>query len=120
MKNIVLLVLLSTLIQGCTSIAQPTASLALVENEFVTPIASVETSLSTALTHTKAGKTLVIGQQPTVLGDSFFAASGLTCRKLTSQHTGLHIYCLNIQGNWFKVKKVISEYNENYMPEAGL
>ncbi|MFT7412411.1 MAG: hypothetical protein ACI9J4_000768 [Paraglaciecola sp.] len=120
MKKIVLLAILSTLIQGCTSIVQPTASRTLVENEFVTSITSVDPSLSSALTDTKAGKILEIGQQPTVLGDSFFAATGLTCRKLTSQQTGLHIYCLNIQGNWFKVKKVISEYNENYMPRAGL
>jgi len=120
MKNIVLLVVISTMVQGCTSIAQPTASRALVEDVFVTPTASVDFSLSTALSNSQAGSTLFIEQQSVVMGDKFFAATGLTCRKLTSDQAGQHIFCLNILGNWFKVKRVISEYNENVMPEASL
>ncbi|MFT6125536.1 MAG: hypothetical protein ACJASL_002493 [Paraglaciecola sp.] len=120
MKNIVLLVVISTMIQGCTSIAQPTASLALVEDVLVTPTASVDFSLSTALSNSQAGSTLSIEQQSAVMGAKFFAATGLTCRKLTSEQARQYIYCLNIQGNWFRVKRVISEYNENVMPEASL
>ena len=120
MKNIVLLAVISTLIQGCTSVAQPTASRPLVENEFVTPTGSVGVSLSAALSNSKVGSALVIEQKPAVMGGRFFAATGLACRKLTSEHAGQHIYCLNIQGSWFKVKKVISEYNESAIPRASL
>ncbi|PKG98937.1 hypothetical protein [Paraglaciecola sp. MB-3u-78] len=120
MKNIILLTVLSTLIQGCTSIAQPTASLPLVEHEFVFPSASIDVSLSTALSNAKAGSEMIIQQKPTVMGERFFAATGLTCRKLTSEQTGQHIYCLNIQGSWFQVENVISEYNESDIPRASL
>jgi hypothetical protein len=119
MKNIVLLAVLSTFIQGCSSIVQPTASLPLVEHEFV-PIGSVDVSLSTALSNTKTGAAMNIHQQPAVMGERFFAATGLTCRKLTSVQAGQHIYCLNIQGNWFQVKKVISEYHESVIPRTSL
>jgi hypothetical protein len=122
MKNIVLLAVISTLIQGCTSISQPTASIPLVENEFesVTPNVFVDFSLSEALFDLKTGNTLVIEQQPAVMGDRFFAATGFTCRKLTSEKAGQRIYCLNKLGSWFKVKRVISEYNEDILPEETL
>ncbi|MFT7315620.1 MAG: hypothetical protein ACI9J5_003782 [Paraglaciecola sp.] len=120
MKNIVLLAVLSTFIQGCSSIVQPTASLPLVEHEFVIPIGSVDVSLSTALSNAKSGAAMNIHQQPAVMGERFFAATGLNCRKLTSVQAGQHIYCLNIQGNWFQVKKVISEYHESDIPRASL
>lgn len=120
MKNILLVAVLSILMQGCTSISQPTASRALVEHEFVTPIVSVGSSLSEALSNIETGAALVIEQQPALMGDSFFAATGLTCRRLTLQQMGQSIYCLSTQGNWFKVKRVISEYNENDMAEANL
>jgi hypothetical protein len=120
MKNIVLIAVISTLIQGCTSIAQPTASRPLVENEFVTPNVSVDFSLSEALFDLKTGAALVIDQQSAVMGDRFFAATGFTCRKLTSEKAGQHIYCLNNVGSWYKVKRVISEYNEDILPEETL
>jgi hypothetical protein len=120
MKNIVLLVVISTLVQGCAGIAQPTASRPLVENEFVTPTVSVDFSLNASLSNAKTGSSLVIEQQPAVMGERFFAATGLTCRKLAVEQTGQHIYCLKNQGSWFKIKKVISEYNENSMPEVSL
>ena len=120
MKNIVLLAVLSTLIQGCTSIAQPTASRPLVENEFVIPSAPVNVSLSTALSNAEAGVEMIIQQKPAVFGERFFAATGLTCRKLTSVLTGQAIYCLNTDSSWFKVKKVISEYHESDTPRASL
>lgn len=120
MKNIVFLAVISIQIQGCTSISQPTASRPLVEQEFVTPTALTDLSLSAALSNNKAGTSLDIEQQPALMGDRFFAATGLTCRKLTSEQAGQYIYCLNIQGNWFKVNQVISEYNENVMAEANL
>jgi hypothetical protein len=120
MKKIVLLAVLSTLVQGCTSIVQPTASLPLVEHEFVFPSGSVDVSLSTALSNAKAGAAINLQQQPAVMGERFFAATGLTCRKLTAAQAGQYIYCLNIQGNWFKVKKVISDYHESNTPRASL
>ncbi len=120
MKNIVVLSIILIVIQGCTSIDQPTASRSLVEHEFVAQAPSVDLSLSAALSNSKAGSVLAIEQQPTVMGDKFFAATGLTCRKLIAELTGQHIYCLNTQGGWFKVNKVISEYNEKIMPEVSL
>jgi len=118
MKNITLLAVLLTLVQGCASIAQPTASRPLVEHEFVTPSASIDVSLSRFLSNAKTGAAITIQQKPVVMGERFFAASGLNCRKLTSELTGQTIYCLNTESSWFKVKKVISEYNESDMSEA--
>lgn len=120
MKNIVLLSVLSTFIQGCTSIEQPTASRPLVEHEYVTPTASTNSFLNSSLSNAKAGEKLVVEQQPAVMGDVFFAASGLTCRKLITKQVGQNIYCLNTRGHWFKVKNVISEYNESVISEASL
>jgi hypothetical protein len=120
MKNIALIVVISIFIQGCTSIEQPTASRALVEEVVVGPTESVEFSLSTALFNSQAGSHLLIEQQPAVMGDTFFAATGLTCRKLHSEQAGPYTFCLNIQGNWFKVKRVISEYNEHVISGASL
>jgi hypothetical protein len=120
MKNIMLLAVLSTFIQGCSSIKQPTASLPLVEHQFVIPTGSVDVSLSTALSNAKTGAAMNIHQQPAVMGERFFAATGLNCRKLTSVQAEEHIYCLSIQGNWFQVKKVISEYHESDIPRTSL
>jgi hypothetical protein len=120
MKKILLVVLLPTLIQGCTSISQPTASRPLVEHKFVTPIVSVESSLGIALSNDETGTNLVVEQQPAMMGENFFAATGLSCRKLTLQQLGQNVYCLNVQGRWFKVKRVISEYNENNISEVSL
>ena len=120
MKKILLVVALSIFIQGCTSIAQPVPSRPLVEHKFVTPIASVESSLGMALSNEDVGTAVVVEQQSAVMGERFFAATGLSCRKLTLQQLGQNIYCLNAQGSWFKVKRVISEYNENDMPEVSL
>ena len=120
MKKILLITVLSILIQGCTSIAQPTASRPLVEHKLVTPMASVESSLGVALSNVKPGTTLIVEQQPAVMGENFFAAIGLSCRRLTLQQLGQNVYCLNAQGRWFKVKQVISEYNENDMSKVGL
>jgi hypothetical protein len=115
MKNIMLLAVLSSLIQGCTSISQPTASTPLVENalEFSTSTAFLDFSLSEALFDLKTGAKLVIEQHPAVMGEKYFAATGNTCRKLTLEKLGQRIYCLNNLGSWHKVKRVISEYNED-------
>ena len=120
MKNIVLVVIVSIFIQGCTSIAQPTASRPLVEHKFVTATEPVVSSLGVALSNNKSGTDLVVGIQPAIMGDRYFAATGLSCRKLTLQQQEQQIYCLNSKGNWFKIKQVISEYNENDMPEGSL
>ena len=120
MKKITLLAVLSILMQGCTSIAQPTASRPLVEHEFVTPSAIVDVSLSTLLSNAKTGAAVTIQKKPAVLGERFFAATGLNCRKVTSEQAGQHIYCLNMLGSWFQVKKVISEYQESDIPRASL
>jgi hypothetical protein len=120
MKNTILLSVVLILAQGCTSINQPKASRALVEQQFTVPGVSANLSLSAALSNSKAGTVLAIQQQPVVMGSKFFAATGLTCRRLTSEQAGQYIYCLDGQGSWFKVNKVISEYNESDMPEASL
>jgi uncharacterized protein YceK len=120
MKNIVLLTFILILVQGCSSINQPTASRPLVENQFVTPTATVGVSLADALSYSTTGTVVDIEKQHSVIGSKFFAATGLTCRKLSSEERGQDIYCLNDQGSWFKVNKVISEYNESNLQEAGL
>jgi hypothetical protein len=120
MKNTTLFFFTFFLAQGCSSIDQPTASRALVGEQFITTAALVNGSLSAALTDSTEEAVLVIREQPMVMGGKFFAATGLTCRKLSSKQTGQNIYCLNEQGGWFKVNKVISEYNANNLREAGL
>jgi hypothetical protein len=120
MKNIIIIPIILTIAQGCTSIQQPTASRALVENQHVASEVVADLSLSAALSNLKVGAALTIEQRPAVMGDSFFAATGLTCRKLTWQHVEQNIYCLNPQGHWFKVKRVIAEYNENDMSGISL
>jgi hypothetical protein len=120
MKNTLLLSAILLMAQGCSSINQPTASRALVEDQFVVTTAPVNESLSAALSGSPEGYVLAIHEQPMVIGSKFFAAIGLTCRKLSSMQTGQDIYCLNEQGGWFKVSRVISEYNENNLREAGL
>jgi hypothetical protein len=120
MKNKVLLLAVLIFAQGCTSINQPTASRALVENQFVTSSAAVGILLSDALANSSVGTVFAMPDQAVVMGNKFFAATGLTCRKLTLEQKGQDIYCLNELGDWFKVNKVISEYNENDMQEAGL
>jgi hypothetical protein len=119
MKNTVLLFAFLIFAQGCTSINQPTASIALVNNQFVMPSATVGASLADALANSSVGTVLAVQDQAVVMGNKFFAAIGFTCRKLTLEQSGQDIYCLNELGDWFKVNKVISEYNENDMQEAG-
>jgi hypothetical protein len=121
MKNIILLSVVFILTQGCTSINQPTASRALVEKQYATPTELVATPISDALSNAKVGAVVSIQDQAMVMGSKFFAATGLVCRKLKSEQTGQDIYCLNEQqDSWFKVNKVIAEYNENDFREAGL
>lgn len=120
MKKIVFIAAISVQIQGCTTIPQPTASRPLVEHAFISPTALVDLSLGAALSTQKAGSALVVEQRPAVMGDRFFAAIGLTCRKLTAEKAGQHIYCLNHQGNWFKVNQVISEHHGDVMTGSGL
>lgn len=120
MKNIFLLFAILIIVQGCSSIDQPTASRALVEQQFLIPTVSVDSSLSAALSNSKDGTALAIQDHAVVMGSKFFAASGLTCRKVSSMQTGQDIYCLNSEGSWFKVNNVISEYNEKNAREAGL
>jgi hypothetical protein len=120
MKKIVLFPICVILTQGCTAISQPTASRSLVEQQFVVPSASVDSSLSAALSHSKTGTILAIEEQNLEIGNTFFAATGLNCRKVSLQQKGNDIYCFNDQGDWFKVNKVISEYNENELRETDL
>ena len=120
MKNTVLLFAILVFAQGCTTISQPTASVSLVGNQFVIPSAVVDTVLAEALSNSNDGSVFAMQDQAVVLGNKFFAATGLTCRKLTVEQSGQDIYCLNELGGWFKVNKVISEYNEHDMQEAGL
>jgi uncharacterized protein YceK len=119
MQKFVLLVLIIFLVQGCTSIAQPKASLDLVAKQYISTSATpVDSSLSAALTASKTGATLVFENQDIEIGRSFFAATGQKCRKVSFGQNGLNLYCRSEQGSWFKVNKVISEYNNN-LGDAG-
>lgn len=120
MKNTVLLFAILIFTQGCSSINQPTASRSLVEDQFVVPSSIVGVSLADVLANSTVGAVFAIQGEAVVMGSKFFAATGLTCRKLTVAISGQDIYCLNELGGWFKVNKVIAEYNENDMQEAGL
>jgi hypothetical protein len=121
MKNIILFSAVLILTQGCTSINQPTASRALVEQQYATQNETVAATLATALSNSKVGAVILIQEQPVVMGNKFFAATGLTCRKLSTEQSSQDIYCLNDQQDgWFKVNKVIAEYNENDFREADL
>jgi hypothetical protein len=120
MKNTVLFFAILIFVQGCANISQPTASRALVENQFEAPAVIVGVSLADALANSSVGTVLAVQNQAVVMGNKFFAAIGLTCRKLILEQSGQDIYCLNERGDWFKVNKVISEYTENDMQEAEL
>lgn len=121
MKNIILFSIVFILTQGCTSISQPTASRALVEKQFAVSNESVAVSLASALSDSKVGSVVVIQEESVVMGVKFFAATGLICRKLNTKSSGQDIYCLNDQqGGWYKVNKVIAQYNENDFQEADL
>jgi hypothetical protein len=120
MKNTVLLFAILIFVQGCANISQPTASRALVENQFVTPVVVAGVSLADALANSSVGTVFAVQEQAVVMGNEFFAAVGLTCRNLILKQGGQDIYCLNERGDWFKVNKVISEYTENDMQEADL
>lgn len=120
MKNIFLLFSILIFAQGCSSIHQPTASRPLVEQQFVEPATSIDSSLSTALANAEDGTVLDIQNQAVELGTKFFAASGLTCRKINSEQKGQNIYCVDDKGSWFKVNSVISEYSEHELRKTGL
>jgi hypothetical protein len=120
MKTIILLSVILISLQGCTSIDQPTASRALVEGQFLVPAQAIDSSLSEALSNSKAGAALSVDGQVVVMGEQFFAAIGLNCRKVNSEQADKFIYCLNSQDVWFKVNKVIAEYNELDMLEVSL
>lgn len=110
-------------LQACTSISQPTASRALVEQQFVLASANsgtIESNLRAALENSAAGTGVIVNNDSLVLGNTYFAATGQTCRRLSSQQSDQIIYCLNEQDGWFKVNKVIAEYNENDFSGAGL
>ncbi|WP_158966951.1 hypothetical protein [Paraglaciecola sp. L3A3] len=120
MKNILLLPIIFTVMQGCSSIDQPVASRALVEHHFVADAPSVDLSLGTALSNSKTGAVLTINNQEAVVGAKFFAASGFICRKVIAKPSGQDIYCKNSDKGWFQVNKVISEYSEKAMSEVSL
>lgn len=113
MKNTFLLFSILISVQGCTSIDQPVASRALVEQQLITQDSSVDSTLSTALSNLKSGAVFSIQNRDVVIGSKFFAATGLTCRKVSSVQNGEDIYCYSSIGNWFKVNKIISIYNES-------
>jgi uncharacterized protein YceK len=120
MQKFVLLVLIIILAQGCTTIAQPTATLDLVAEKYVaTADTHADSSLSAALTASKTGTILVHEDQNVEIGRVFFAATGEKCRKVSFQQAGLNLYCRSEQGYWFKVNNVISQYNENDSGDEG-
>lgn len=113
MKNKFLLYSIIIFGQGCTSIDQPVASRALVEQQLIAPDSNIDSTLSTALSNSKNGAVFSIQNRDLVIGSKFFAATGLTCRKVSSVQNGEDIYCHSSIGSWFKVNKIISIYNES-------
>jgi hypothetical protein len=120
MKNIVLSGIVTGLLLSCSSIKQPVASLPLVSSDVLDHSSVVDSPLNKALSTSKVGDVLFMMDSQVQMGDRFFAASGKQCRKLTYGGDEKQIYCQTNQGNWFKVKRVISEYTEADIPEAGL
>lgn len=113
MKITFLLFFVFIFAQGCSSIEQPTASRALVEQQLIASYSSVDSTLSTALSNSKDGAVFSIKGRASVIGSKYFAATGLTCRKVSSVQKGEDIYCFSNKENWFKVNRVLSKYNEN-------
>ncbi len=109
MKNIVLLLVIGTLMQGCANVSQPTASRPLVDKKVMGKTTPVDISINSILDNAKSGESVQANQHSMVLGSKFVSATGLTCRKLVSDKAGLDVYCLNLNNHWFKVKRVISE-----------
>ena len=120
MKNIALLLVIGTLFQGCAGIVQPTASRPLVEQETIHTTSTVDQALNSILSKAKSGTSVLNNNHSSVLGDKFIAATGLTCRKIESERYGQDIYCLKSQGNWLKIERVISEFNDNEALEVNL
>lgn len=121
MKIVVLFTFIAGFIQGCGSITQPTASRPLVENNMVATPQLVNDSLNQHLSHSGPGTVIVVATKNKVLGRQFFAASGLTCRKVNEQNTlDSHIYCQNEQNAWFKAGNVISQYSAGTFQGAKL
>jgi hypothetical protein len=120
MKTIALLCLSFIFLQGCSSVAQPKASLNLVEEQFDVPNEPVDEALHDALSNLATNSTFFLSEKTTIIGDKFFAASGFTCRKLKYEEVGFDLFCKNQDDVWFKVNKVISEYNETDFVGADL
>ncbi|GAA0856749.1 hypothetical protein GCM10009114_19850 [Aliiglaciecola litoralis] len=106
------------MLQGCSTIEQPTAQRPLVEHEYVDPAEQVESPLASALTDVPAGATRVVGGKQIQFGRTFFAASGLLCRNLVDHSNQERIYCKRSQSNWFAVNNVIAQYSESQELEA--
>ncbi|MDO6691948.1 hypothetical protein Q4574_01570 [Aliiglaciecola sp. 3_MG-2023] len=112
MKKLSSFFLLSILLQGCTSIDQPVASRALVEHEFVSDAVPVSTALQAILSQSSLSKQVQINGKPAVLGKTFFAASGKTCRKAQFVSDGQRVYCQANSGDWYAVSPVLASYSE--------
>jgi hypothetical protein len=101
------------LVQGCTSINQPTASRSLVEHNHIISIPAQNDYMQKQLSHSQSGVIINLGDETGTLGPRFFAASGVTCRKAFAETTDQRVYCLNALKQWYKVKAVISVYHES-------
>lgn len=111
MKIVVLFTFIAVFIQGCGSITQPTASRPIVESNKATAVQLSNDSLTEHLSNAKVGYAIIIQGQNLTLGEQFFAASGLSCRKVANdKNTSYIVYCQDEQKRWFKVNSVISQY----------
>ncbi|MDO6559647.1 hypothetical protein [Paraglaciecola chathamensis] len=101
------------LFQGCTSISQPTASRPLVEHEYVISTPVENDSMQRSLSNISADASISIDAQAATLGPKYFSASGVICRSAETQYSGQYLFCQNALKQWYRVKSVISTYNEN-------
>ncbi|MEP2651479.1 MAG: hypothetical protein ABJH06_05725 [Paraglaciecola sp.] len=112
MKILSSLLLLGTLFQGCSSIDQPIASRALVENEFGPDIVLLSSEQQLVFSKDSNTRQVQINGKQAELGQVFFAASGKICRKVQFLVDGQRVYCKTDKGSWYAVSPVLASYNE--------
>lgn len=115
MKILSSLLLLSILLQGCTSIEQPVASRALVEYELGGSVVHLPANQQQILSDSADTQSTQLDGKRVVLGKPFFAASGKICRKVQFKLDGQRVYCKTHKGEWYAVNQVLASYTESTM-----
>lgn len=113
MKTLFPLFLVLMTLQGCAGINQPVAKRPLVEHRFSQSYEAVSKESWAALSQNSAGRTIKLNAQDARLGELFFAATGLQCRKVFLQQELTRVVCQEeASEQWHFIKPVISEYVE--------